>query len=135
MEVNDMANMDSVESARTHFNSNVGVNTVKEPVRNTKAVQEDFKGAVEKYQKQGKQDTEKEVTPQQLKEAVDKANRQIKMTRTSLEFTYYEEVNRYAVKVKDKVTDEVIREYPSEDSMKALENIWRLAGIIVDESI
>lgn len=130
-----MANMDSVESARTHFNSNVGVNTVKEPVRNTKAVQEDFKGAVEKYQKQGKQDTEKEVTPQQLKEAVDKVNRQIKMTRTSLEFTYYEEVNRYAVKVKDKVTDEVIREYPSEDSMKALENIWRLAGIIVDESI
>lgn len=144
-----MANMESVERAGSYFNTDIGTNTgvkaqaksdySKVTTEQTQTTQKVFKDTVEKYQ-QGVHNTskgkeQKEVTPQQLKEAVEKANKQAKMAKTSLEFTYCEDVNRYSVKVKDKETDEVIREYPSEDSLKALENIWKLAGIIVDESI
>lgn len=137
-----MANMESVERAGSYFNTDIGTNTgVKAHAKTnySNVTQKTFKDTVEKYQQgiqnSGKGKDTKEVTPQQLKEAVEKANKQAKMAKTSLEFTYCEDVNRYSVKVKDKETDEVIREYPSEDSLKALENIWKLAGIIVDESI
>lgn len=144
-----MANMDSVERAGSYFNAEIGTNAgvktqtqsnySKKTTEQTQGIQSTFKDTVEKQQQglqsSGKGKEQKEVTPQQLKEAVEKANKQAKMAKTRLEFTYFEDVNRYSVKVKDKETDEVIREYPSEDSLKALENIWKLAGIIVDESI
>lgn len=142
-----MANMESVERAGSYFNTDIGrtagvkaqTKTANKAAEQTKATEKTLKETVEKHQQggqiSGKGKETKEVTPQQLKEAVDKANKQAKMAKTRLEFTYVEDVNRYSVKVKDKETDEVIREYPSEDSLKALENIWKLAGIIVDESI
>lgn len=134
-----MANMESLERASSYFNMDVGTNTKAQTTKKTekKTTEKALKISAEKYQQSTleKEKGTKEVTPQQLEEAVEKANKQIKQTNISLEFKFYEDVNRYSVKLKDKKTDEVIREYPSEDSMKALENIWKVAGIIIDESI
>ena len=35
--------------------------------------------------------------------------------------------------IKDKETDEVIKEIPSEKALKMLEKAWEIAGILVDE--
>ena len=41
--------------------------------------------------------------------------------------------NRITIKIKDKDTDEVIKEMPSEKALEMLAKAWELAGIIVDE--
>ncbi len=52
---------------------------------------------------------------------------------TVAEFGYNEPTNRITIKIKDKDTDEVIREIPSEKALKMLEKAWEIAGILVDE--
>ena len=52
---------------------------------------------------------------------------------TVAEFGYNEPTNRITIKIKDKDTDEVIRESPSEKALKMLEKAWEIAGILVDE--
>ena len=49
------------------------------------------------------------------------------------EFGYNEPTNRITIKIKDKDTDEVIKEIPSEKALEMLAKAWELAGIIVDE--
>ena len=52
---------------------------------------------------------------------------------TIAEFGYNEPTNRITIKIKDKDTDEVIREIPSEKALEMLAKAWELAGILVDE--
>lgn len=52
---------------------------------------------------------------------------------TIAEFGYNEPTNRITIKIKDKDTDEVIKEIPSEKALEMLAKAWELAGIMVDE--
>lgn len=52
---------------------------------------------------------------------------------TIAEFGYHEATNRMTIKIKDKDTDEIIKEIPSEKALELLEKVWELAGILVDE--
>lgn len=52
---------------------------------------------------------------------------------TIAEFGYNEPTKRITIKIKDKETDEVIKEIPSEKALKMLAKAWELAGIMVDE--
>lgn len=52
---------------------------------------------------------------------------------TVAEFGYNEPTNRITIKIKDKDTDEVIREIPSEKALEMLARAWELAGLLVDE--
>jgi uncharacterized FlaG/YvyC family protein len=52
---------------------------------------------------------------------------------TIAEFGYNEPTNRSTIKIKDKDTDEVIKEIPSEKALEMLAKAWELAGILVDE--
>lgn len=52
---------------------------------------------------------------------------------TIAEFGYNEPTNRITIKIKDKETDEVIKEIPSEKALEMLAKAWELAGILVDE--
>lgn len=54
-------------------------------------------------------------------------------TNTIAEFSYHEPSNRIIIKIKDKTTNEVIKEIPSEKALELLEKAWELAGILVDE--
>lgn len=49
------------------------------------------------------------------------------------EFGYNEPTNRVTIKIKDKETDEVIKEIPSEKALEMLAKAWELAGLLVDE--
>lgn len=52
---------------------------------------------------------------------------------TVAEFGYNEPTNRVTIKIKDKETDEVIKEIPSEKALEMLAKAWELAGLLVDE--
>ena len=58
--------------------------------------------------------------------------RKVLNNNTIAEFGY-EPTNRITIKIKDKDTDEVIKEIPSEKALEMLAKAWELAGIIVDE--
>lgn len=75
--------------------------------------------------------TEQQVSSRSVQEAVKRANN--KMTKTRCEFSYNEDVNRVSITVFDNDTDEVIREIPPEESLKMLQKLWEIAGLMVDE--
>ncbi len=66
-----------------------------------------------------------------LKEAVS----QINSLSNSCEaiFGIHEGTNRVMIKMVDKVTKEVIKEYPAEKTLDLIAKAWEMAGIMVDE--
>lgn len=66
-----------------------------------------------------------------VEDAVKRANN--KMSKTHCEFSYNNEVNRVSITVYDDETGEVVREIPPEESLKMLEKLWELTGLMVDE--
>lgn len=80
------------------------------------------------------QDAEKKeraASESSIEDAVKNANR--KMEHTRCEYSYHKETNRVSIKVINDDTDEVIREIPPEKSLKMLQKMWEMAGILVDE--
>lgn len=74
---------------------------------------------------------EQSVSSKSMEEAVKRANN--KLTKTHCEFSYNEDVNRVSITVYDNETNEVIREIPPEESLKMLQKLWEIAGLMVDE--
>ncbi len=79
--------------------------------------------------------SDREISPDKVKSAVDDINRQIKsnLKSTQCSFKYHEDTNRISITVKDKETDEIIREIPPEKALDMLAKAWELAGLMVDE--
>ena len=74
-----------------------------------------------------------EVSPDKVKEAIDEINKKIRPTNTQCEFKYHEKTNRISITVRDRGTDEVIREIPPEKTLDMIAKSLELAGILVDE--
>ncbi len=106
---------------------NINLQTQPQPQKTEKAV------ADKQETNNGLDNDQKEKKIAQLKSAIDAANNKLKFTRTKCEFKYYDDVNRVAIKVIDRETDEVIREIPPEETIELVQKLWELAGIIVDE--
>lgn len=85
--------------------------------------------------KDGDERQEGQATQKQIRDAVSQANSKMKTVRTGCEFSYHEATKRVSIKVIDKDTKEVIREIPPEKSLKMVEKMWELAGILVDEKL
>lgn len=66
-----------------------------------------------------------------LKKAVDEINR----SSPSMEaiFGYHEGTNRVIIKIMDKDTKEVKKEYPAEQTLDMIQKVWEMAGLMVDE--
>lgn len=69
----------------------------------------------------------------ELTDAIEKANEFMRQKKTRCEFSYIETVKRVSITVFDNDTQKVIKEIPPEESLKAIEKIWEIAGLIVDE--
>lgn len=82
-------------------------------------------------QQQFKETDEKRKTETTMKD-VNEINKLINHN-TVAEFGYNEPTNRITIKIKDKETDEVIKEIPSEKALEMLARAWELAGLLVDE--
>lgn len=79
------------------------------------------------------EDSKLKLSEKHIKNAINQANEKLKFTRTRCELTYHDEINRVAIKVIDRDTDEVIREIPPEETLELIQSLWEMAGIIIDE--
>lgn len=104
---------------------------VKKISKNTEVEHEGT--AVKGQEKAALEEEKKEPTSKQIKSALEQANQKAKMTKTACEFAYDEETRRISITVKDKETDEVIREIPAEETLEMISKIWEFAGLLVDE--
>lgn len=66
-----------------------------------------------------------------LKNAVEQLNR--KSANMEAVFGYHEGTNRVMIKIIDKDTKEVKKEYPAEKTLDMIQKVWEMAGIMVDE--
>ena len=89
----------------------------------TEKDQEDKDLSEEKDAKQGTQ----------LNKAVNDLNKQMKNSEAI--FGIHDKTNRVTIKIIDKTTKEVIKEYPPEETLDMIAKVWEIAGILVDEKL
>lgn len=70
-------------------------------------------------------------TNEQLKKAVEEINK--KANNASAVFGVHEETNRITIKIVDKESKEVIKEFPPEKTLDMIAKVWEMAGLMVDE--
>ena len=66
-----------------------------------------------------------------LKNAVEQINR--KSAGMEAIFGYHEGTQRVTIKIVDKDTKEVKKEYPAEKTLDMIQKVWEMAGLMVDE--
>ncbi len=70
---------------------------------------------------------------EQLKKAIAEMNRRINNSNEEAVLGVHEDTNRIMIKIMDKETKEVIKEFPPEKTLDMIARIWEMAGILVDE--
>ena len=76
---------------------------------------------------------QKQAMPEHLKKAIAEMNRKINNSNEEAVFGVHEGTNRIMIKIMDKDTKEVIKEFPPEKTLDMIARIWEMAGILVDE--
>ncbi len=71
------------------------------------------------------------VGNENLKKAIEQINK--KAANSEAVFGIHEATNRVTIKIVDKTTKEVIKEFPPEETLDMIAKAWELAGIMVDE--
>ena len=74
-----------------------------------------------------------QATPDQLKKMIEEMNKKINNSNEVAMFGIHEETNRVMIKIMDKDTKEVIKEFPPEKTLDMIAKLWEMAGILVDE--
>lgn len=69
----------------------------------------------------------------QLIEVIEKSNKDLKMTNTSLKFSIHEKTKQIMVKVVNNETQEVIREIPPEKILDMVAAMLERTGLFVDK--
>ncbi len=67
----------------------------------------------------------------QIKKAVEEINKN--MFDSEAIFGIHEATNRVTIKIVDKETKELIKEYPPEKTLDMIAKVWEMAGLMVDE--
>ncbi len=68
----------------------------------------------------------------QLKQAVEQIRKNL-MSNTEAVFGIHEGTNRVMIKIVDKETKDVVKEFPPEQTLDMIQKVWEMAGIMVDE--
>lgn len=78
--------------------------------------------------------TEEEIlaTNEKIRKAVEDLNKKM-ISNTEAVFGIHDGTNRVTIKMVDKTSKKVIREYPPEETLDMLAKIWELAGMMIDE--
>lgn len=74
---------------------------------------------------------EKVATNEQIKKAVENINKN--SMNTEAVFGIHDGTNRVTIKIVDKETKKVIKEFPPEKTLDMIEKVWEMAGLMVDE--
>lgn len=68
---------------------------------------------------------------EQIKKAVESINKS--NPQTEAVFGIHEGTNRVTIKIVDKESKEIIKEFPPEETLDMIAKIWEMAGLMVDE--
>ena len=74
-----------------------------------------------------------QAAPDRLKKMIEEMNRKINNSNEIAMFGIHEDTNRIMIKIMDKDTKEVIKEFPPEKTLDMIAKIWEMAGILIDE--
>lgn len=80
---------------------------------------------------ENKEGTESAAPNESLKRAVEEINKNV--VNSEAVFGVHESTNRVTIKIVDKKTKEVLKEYPPEKTLDMIAKVWELAGLLVDE--
>lgn len=84
-----------------------------------------------KIDNQQSQKSGEEVQNATIKRAVEEMKKKFK--NSEVVFGVHEDTNRMTIKIVDKESREVLREYPPEENLDMIAKVWELAGLLVDE--
>lgn len=84
------------------------------------------------YQQQ-QQAMASQVVSDPLRKAIAEMNKKINNSNEEAVFGIHEKTNRITIKILDKDTKEVIKEFPPEKTLDMIAKLWEVAGILVDE--
>lgn len=85
---------------------------------------------VNKSQNDGS-DNQVTVQNEKIKKAVEDINK--KSSNSEAIFGIHDATNRVTIKIIDKTTRDVIKEFPPEKTLDMIAKVWEMAGLMVDE--
>ena len=74
---------------------------------------------------------QQQASNEKIKKAVEQLNKN--MTHSEAVFGIHDGTNRVTIKIVDKDTKEVLKEFPPEKTLDMIAKVWELAGILFDE--
>ena len=69
----------------------------------------------------------------QIRKAVDEINK--KTHNSEAVFGIHDATNRVTIKIVDKDTKKVLKEYPPEKTLDMIAKVWEMAGLLVDQKL
>ena len=100
----------------------------------TQAQAQDEKGSSDGSTSQQQQTAKNaQTTPDQLRKMIEEMNKKINNSNEIAMFGIHEDTNRVMIKIMDKDTKEVIKEFPPEKTLDMIAKLWEMAGILIDE--
>ena len=79
----------------------------------------------------GTQQSLAEAQAAQIKRAVEEINK--KANNSEAVWGVHEDTNRVTIKIVDKQSKEVIKEFPPDKTLDMIARVWEMAGLMVDE--
>ena len=67
-----------------------------------------------------------------IRQAVSDINKKIN-PNTVAQYGYHEETKRVTIKIVDKESEKIIKEFPAEETLDMIAKVWELAGMFLDE--
>lgn len=123
-------------SSKPYETMDVSASAVRPDFRTAEPVQTETKGnsGGSDEQKRSDENVKGGNPPSEntIKQAISDMNKRIN-SNTVAEFGYHEKTKRVTIKLVDKDTDQIIREFPAEETLDMIAKVWELAGIFVDE--
>ena len=101
------------------------------PVKESNVQSNEAKDAKTDGKNQGMVVSPEVASERSIKNAVEEINR--KSQNMEAIFGYHEGTNRVMIKILDKDTKEVKKEYPAEKTLDMIQKVWEMAGLMVDE--
>ncbi len=111
-------------------NQTANVDAATSSVQQTQAEEDNGNGSADSNPQQKQQGAS-----ESLKKAVAEMNRKINNTDSEAVFGIHEKTNRITIKIVNKDTKEILKEYPPEKTLDMIAKVWEVAGILVDEKL
>lgn len=120
----------SVTEAQISSNSSLAESTVSRPSNGNNMDAIELSAASQSAKIQPIRE-EGQASNEQIRQAVEKINRNAHNEEAV--FGIHDATNRVTIKIIDKETKEVIKEFPPEKTLDMIAKVWEMAGIMVDE--